>query len=107
MVPAGDVFPRLPRSMIDEAVREVAPGYDLAREIKSASLALQPGAARTRAERTQAVVDDLAETVFPITLGADEIFEYYGRRAEELEARRKPPPVKTRSDLAEAPISPD
>ena len=23
------------------------------------------------------------------------IFEYYRRRAEELEARRKPPPVKT------------
>ena len=100
MVPAGDVFPRLPRSMIDEAVREVAPGYDLAREIKSASLALQPGAARTRAERTQAVVDDLAETVFPITIGADEIRintapmplarNGDGRRALRVEALREP-----------------
>ena len=50
MVPVDAVLPRLRRDMIDEAVREVAPGYDLAREIKSASLALQPGAARTRAD---------------------------------------------------------
>ena len=64
-VSADVVLPRLRRSMIDEAVREVAPGYDLSREVKSASLALQPGAARLRAERTQAVADDLAETVFP------------------------------------------
>ena len=66
------VLPRLPRAMIDEAVREVAPGYDLAREIKTASLALQPGAARSRAEHTQSVVDDLAETVFPLVVGATE-----------------------------------
>jgi predicted HTH transcriptional regulator len=73
MVPVDTVLPRLRRDMINEAIREVAPGYDLAREIKSASLALQPGAARTRAERTQTVVDDLAETVFPIAVGTDEI----------------------------------
>jgi predicted HTH transcriptional regulator len=100
MVPVDTVLPRLRRDMIDEAVREVAPGYDLAREIKSASLALQPGAARTRAERTQAVVDDLAETVFPIMIGTDEIQittvpmplarNGDGRRALRVEALKEP-----------------
>jgi hypothetical protein len=100
MVPVDTVLPRLRRDMIDEAVREVAPGYDLAREIKSASLALQPGAARIRAERTQAVVDDLAETVFPIMIGTDEIQIVTvpmplarngdGRSALRVEALREP-----------------
>jgi predicted HTH transcriptional regulator len=100
MVPVDTVLPRLRRDMINEAVREVAPDYDLAREIKSASLALQPGAARTRAERTQAVVDDLAETVFPIMTGTDEIQiatvpmplaqNGDGRRSLRVEALKEP-----------------
>jgi hypothetical protein len=100
MVPVDTVLPRLRRDMIDEAVREVAPGYGLAREIKTASLALQPGAARTRAELTQAVVDDLAETVFPIVIGTDEIQiatgpmplarNGDGRRALRVEALKEP-----------------
>jgi hypothetical protein len=100
MVPTDEVLPRLRRVMIDEAVRQVAPEYDLAREVKSASLALQPGAARTRAERTQAVLDDLAQTVFPVMVGADEFDvsttpmhlarDGDGRRALRIEALKEP-----------------
>lgn len=100
MVPTDEVLPRLRRVMIDEAVRQVAPEYDLAREVKSASLALQPGAARTRAERTQAVLDDLAQTVFPVMVGADEFHvattpmhlarDGDGRRALRVEALKEP-----------------
>ena len=73
VVAASAVLPALSRDTIREALRTAAPDYDLAREIKQASLALQPGAARLRAERTQAIVEELAATVFPIFLDTEEV----------------------------------
>jgi len=60
------VIPRLPRALIDRAIAACGARYDLPREIKQAALALETNAARTRAERTQALVEELAETTFPI-----------------------------------------
>jgi predicted HTH transcriptional regulator len=68
VLPASAILPRLRRWMVDRIVSEAAPSYDLSREVKQASLALQPGASRLRAERTQSVVDEIAQTVFPIVL---------------------------------------
>ena len=56
-------------------------------------------AARSLASRS--VCDDQADSTaqfldwFKTPMPSWGIFEYYRRRAEELEARRKPPPVKT------------
>jgi len=62
------ILPRLPRALIDKALQSAAPQYDFARELKSASLSLTPGAARVRFERTQLLVDELAHTTFPLSL---------------------------------------
>src|SRR5260370_12901521 len=67
------VIPRLPRALVDRAIVQCGARYDLPREIKQAALALETNAARTRAERTQALVEELAENVFPIPLGGTNI----------------------------------
>jgi predicted HTH transcriptional regulator len=63
------IIPRLPRPLINEAVAATGIHYDLAREIKQAAFALEANAARTRAEHTQLLVEELAETIFPIAVG--------------------------------------
>jgi hypothetical protein len=60
------VIPSLSRAEIKEALNRAGITFDFDREIKRHSLSLAPGSARTRAERTQAVVEDLAESVFPL-----------------------------------------
>jgi predicted HTH transcriptional regulator len=60
------VIPNLSRAEIKEALNRAGMTFDFDREIKRHGLSLEPGAARVRAERTQAVVEDLAESVFPL-----------------------------------------
>jgi len=68
-VPSTKVIPRLPRAMIDEALSAIDAPYDLAREIKQAALALEANAARVRADRTQALIEELTEAIFPLAVG--------------------------------------
>lgn len=68
-VASDKVIPRLPVSRIKEALAKARVIYDLSSEIKKASLGMQPSAARIRAERTQAVIEDLAMHVFPVVVG--------------------------------------
>lgn len=67
------VIPRLPRALIDRAIAACGARYDFSREIKQAALALETNAARMRAERTQALVEELAETTFPIPVSGTNI----------------------------------
>ncbi len=73
LVLAKAVLPKLPRHFIDQALKAAAPNYDFARELKGASLALTPAASRNRLELTQSTVDELAHTVFPLSLSFGEI----------------------------------
>jgi len=68
-VPTADVIPRLPRPLIEKALKASRVEFDLAKEIKRASLGLEPGAARVRAERVRTVVQELTQGVFPLHLG--------------------------------------
>lgn len=60
------VIPSLSRAEIKEALNKAGVTFDFDREIKRHGLSLEPGAARVRAERTQAVVEDLSKLVFPL-----------------------------------------
>jgi hypothetical protein len=60
------VIPSLSRAELKEALYKANSTFDFDREIKRHGLSLEPGSARIRAERTQAVVKELAETVFPL-----------------------------------------
>ena len=68
-IPADHVIPQLPREMIDRLLRERGLDYDLSGEIARAGSGLVAGAARLRSERTQDLVNDLANAVFPIRVG--------------------------------------
>lgn len=68
-IASARVIPRLPRRLIDAVLAKNAVNFDLAREIKRASLALEPNAARVRTERTQATVNALTTDVFPLAVG--------------------------------------
>jgi len=69
LIPSARVIPRLPRHLIEALLAKAGVTFDLAREIKRASLALEPNAARVRAERTEATVNELANDVFPLSVG--------------------------------------
>ena len=60
------VIPNLSRAEIKVALNKAGMTFDFDREIKRHGLSLEPGASRIRAERTQAVVEGLAELVFPL-----------------------------------------
>lgn len=72
-VPTVDVIPRLPRCLIEAALTHSGIEFDLAKEIKRAGLGLQPGAARTRAERVHVVVQELAQSVFPLHVASVDV----------------------------------
>lgn len=65
-VPAADVIPDLPVRMIKQVLDKRGLGFDLSREIKQQSLSAISTAARERAQRTQAVVEEVARAIFPI-----------------------------------------
>ena len=61
------VIPNLSRAEIKEVLGRAGTTFDFDREIKRHGLSLEPGASRVRAERTQAVVEGLADSVFPLS----------------------------------------
>ena len=65
-IPADRVIPQLPRRTIDRLLLERGLDYDLSGEIARAGSGLVAGAARLRSERTQELVNDLANSVFPL-----------------------------------------
>jgi hypothetical protein len=72
-LPTVDVIPRLPRPLIEKALKVSGVEFDLANEIKRAGLGLQPAAARARAERVQTVVQELTQSVFPLHVGGADV----------------------------------
>ena len=68
-VESSFVVPRLWRRVLDRVLSVSRIAYDLAGEIKKASLAVQPKAARFRSERTLKLVGHLAKAVFPLAVG--------------------------------------
>ena len=69
MIPTDRVIPQLPRQTIERLLRERGINYDLSGEIARAGSGLVAGAARLRSERTQDLVTELANGVFPLRVG--------------------------------------
>ncbi len=86
-IASAKVIPRLPRALIDRAIAASGVRYDLPREIKQSALALETNAARMRAERTQALVEELTENIFPITVNG-----------ASISVSSRPLPLSTRGD---------
>lgn len=68
-IDSDKVIPDLPMDMIKGIVKERITHFDLAKEIKRNSLALEPNSSRIRSEKTIAVVNDVAQHIFPLSLG--------------------------------------
>ncbi len=68
-----NVIPDLPIRIIERILKERGLTFDLSREIKQRSLSASAAASRVRAERTQALVEDVARTVFPIKFGGMDV----------------------------------
>ena len=62
------VIPNLSRNSIDRVLQQRSIYFDLAQATKKHSLALEPGAARIRAEKTQAVINEIAQSIFPLRI---------------------------------------
>lgn len=68
-IPSDKVIPDLPISLIEDVLSKSGITFDLSKEIKRHSLALEPGAARARAEKAMAVAQELVTSVFPLDAG--------------------------------------
>lgn len=69
-IPSSKVIPNLSRSEIDQILTQRRIRFDLAQAIKQHSLALEPNAARTRAEKTQAVASEITRSIFPLRISS-------------------------------------
>jgi predicted HTH transcriptional regulator len=67
-IPSNRVMPDLPIDSMRRLLSEAGVRFDLSREMKRHSLALEPGAARARIEKTIATTQQIAESVFPIAM---------------------------------------
>ncbi len=65
-IDSDKVIPRLPKSSIELLLSKQRVKFDFNQAIKQHSLAAERNAARTRFEKTQAVADELAQTIFPL-----------------------------------------
>lgn len=68
-IPSNNVIPELPMNLIKLLVKERNPFFDLAKEIKKHSIALDPNSSRLRIEKTIAVINEISKQVFPVTMG--------------------------------------
>lgn len=73
-VPSNQVIPNLPTFMIEQCLNEQHIRFDLYQAIKEHSLALEIDASRIRADKTQAVADAVAESIFPLSFGGIHAF---------------------------------
>jgi hypothetical protein len=65
-VASSDVIPDLPVRLIQQVLAARNMRFDLSREIKQQSLSASPAAARIRSERTQSMVEEIGQAIFPI-----------------------------------------
>ena len=68
-VPSNQVIPDLPISLLKTVLAKANISFDLSKEIKRHSLALQPNAAHARSEQTIAAVENISTTIFPLRIG--------------------------------------
>ena len=68
-IPSNNVIPDLPMDLIKLLVKEKSSQFDLPKEIKRHSIALDPNSSRLRAEKTIATINEVSQQVFPLTLG--------------------------------------
>lgn len=72
-VASNKVIPSLPKNLIQQVLYARGIQFDLPQAIKKHSLSLEPNAARTRAEKTQAVVAELVQIIFPLLVDGVEV----------------------------------
>ncbi|MDI9636211.1 hypothetical protein QQ056_07805 [Oscillatoria laete-virens NRMC-F 0139] len=65
-IASNKVIPNLSIDLISQVLSQRQIQFDLAQMIKKHSLALELNAARSRAEKTQAIVSEVAQTIFPL-----------------------------------------
>jgi predicted HTH transcriptional regulator len=65
------VIPNLPVWMLESMLHRAGVNFDLVSAIKRESLASMPNAARTRSAKTQAIAEELASSVFPISISGN------------------------------------
>jgi len=66
VVASDKVIPDLPIALIEKNLRAAGVNFDLHREIKRASLALETNSSRLRAEKTISTASELSNSVFPL-----------------------------------------
>jgi predicted HTH transcriptional regulator len=69
-IASNKVIPNLSRKLIEQVLKHYSINFDLAQAIKRYSLALDYGAARIRAEKTQAIVNEISQSIFPLRINA-------------------------------------
>ena len=68
-ISSGKVIPDLFPDQIKKILRDSQIRFDLSKEIKRHSLALDPSSARMRVEKTTQMVQDIEKSVFPLIMG--------------------------------------
>lgn len=66
--PLNKVIPKLPQDMIRRILVAKGIQFDLPKELKKAVFATDKNASRIRAQSTQNVINDVAETIFPLEI---------------------------------------
>ncbi len=67
------VIPSLSLNQIQQVLKRRAVSFDIHKTIKQFGLSSESNAARTRFERTQAVVADLSQTIFPLAFAGNSL----------------------------------
>lgn len=67
-IASSKVIPNLPIGLLDSQLQESGIRFDLNAAIKRESLASEPNASRIRSAKIQAIAEELAHTVFPVTM---------------------------------------
>ena len=73
-IPSDQVIPNLPINQIKKVLRNSQIQFDLSKEIKRQSLALDPGSSRIRAEKTIQTAQEIGKSVFPLIMENLEVF---------------------------------
>lgn len=72
-IASNKVIPNLTTAMIDILLAHEKVKFDLHRVKKQHSFSLEPGASRTRAERTEAVATEISQSVFPLQVNGMQV----------------------------------
>jgi predicted HTH transcriptional regulator len=67
-IPNNKVIPDLPLSLIEKTLNYFKVNVDLNKAIKKQGLTLEPNASKTRSEKTQAVIKEISQSVFPLRI---------------------------------------